>query len=161
MGNILAEIKNDNQEAADWLLYYPYRRQQFYQDRINLLNAAQEMPEVQVYCGPGNPTMQKTLKLSGLLQTEAWLETIEIVQDTLGEKKLIFLKYRREAAYMERHIKGRPAWVAYVQHHFSAEMAKRYGAQPEKFWLSERTMREWWARMVETTARIAIKQHLL
>lgn len=160
MANVLAEIKNDNHEAADWLLFYPFRRTQFYQDKIELMNGT-KLPEVPVYTGPGNPTMQKALSLSGLLKTEAWLETIELVESILGEKKLVFLKYRREAAYSNRKIKGRPAWVTYVQHHYAEEMSKRYGHPAENFWIAEKTIKTWWAQMVELTARVAIKRKLL
>ena len=160
MGSILAEIKNDNYEAADWLLYYPFRRTQFYHDKIEIMHGT-KLPDIPVHTGPGNPTMQKVLTLSGLLKTEGWLETIELVESILSEKKLVFLKYRREAAYSNRNIKGRPAWVTYVQHHYADEMAKRYGCSAEKFWLSDRTMKAWWAQMAELAARIAIKKNLL
>lgn len=159
MGNILAEIKNDNHEAADWLLYYPFRRSQFYRDKVELMNGT-KLPEVPVYTGPGNPTMQKALSLSGLLKTEAWLETIELVESMLSDKKRIFLQCRREAAYMTRKVKGRPAWVVYTQIHYADEMAKRYGHSPEKYWVSENTLKFWWANMVEVTARVAIKKNL-
>ncbi|WP_425059208.1 hypothetical protein SCACP_38870 [Sporomusa carbonis] len=34
--NALAEIKRDNEIASDWLLYYPYRRRQYYEDLLDV-----------------------------------------------------------------------------------------------------------------------------
>lgn len=159
--NILAEIKNDNEEAAQWLLYYPIRRRQYYQDRLEVLGATRSS-EIRVKTGPGNQTLQKALKLSALDDVESWLETIELVESVLGEKKLVFLRVRREASYLqERFVRGRPAWVVYTQHHYANEMAKKYQTQPEKFWLSERTLKTWWQEIVDLAVRIALKKGLL
>lgn len=159
--NILAEIKNDNEEAAQWLLYYPGRRRQYYQNRLEVLGSTHSS-EIRVKTGPGNQTMQKALKLSALNDAECWLETIELVESILGEKKLVFLRVRREAAYIQdRFERGRPAWVVYTQHQYADEMAKRYQSQPEKFWISERTLKTWWQEIVDLTVRIALKKGLL
>lgn len=159
--NILAEIKLDNEEAAGWLLYYPIRRRQYYQDRLEALGGTRS-PEIRVKSGPGNPTMQKALKLSALDDVGCWLEAIELVESVLGEKKLAFLRVRREAAYLqERFVRGRPAWVVYTQHQYADEMAKKYQSQPEKFWISERTLKTWWQEIVDLTVRIALKKDLL
>ncbi len=159
--NILAEIKSDNEEASSWLLYYPVRRRQYYQDRLELLGSTPSS-EIRVKTGPGNQTMQKALRMSALDHVEDWLKIIELVENVLGEKKLVFLKVRREASYIQdRFVRGRPAWVVYTQHHYANEMAKKYQSQPEKFWLSERTLKSWWQEIVELTARLALKKGLL
>jgi hypothetical protein len=156
--NILEEIKLDNREAAEWLLYYPFRRRQFYKDKQDAICAAVTLPEVLARTGPGNPTAIRALRLSSLVKYEQWLEVIELVEDLLDEKKQVFLKFRREAAYITKCVKGKPAWVIYVQRHYADEMAKRNNQEPEQYWLSEPTMKAWWAQIIELTARVALKK---
>lgn len=156
--NILKEIKADNQEAADWLLYYPYRRRQFYKDKQDTICSSVALPEVIARTGPGNPTALRAMHLSSLAKCEQWLEVIETVEDNLDEKKLVFLTFRREAAYITKRVRGKPAWVIYVQCHYADEMARRHDTQPDDYWLSENTMKYWWTQIVELTARIAMKK---
>jgi len=158
MPNILEEIKEDNREAAEWLLYYPFRRQQFYKNKKDAICASATLQQVITRTGPGNPTAIQAMRLTNLDEDEKWLEVVEILESLLSEKKLIFLKYRREAAYITKRVRGRAAWVLYVQRHYADEMALQYRTQPEKFWLSERTIRDWWGQMVELAARIATKR---
>lgn len=154
----LEEIKRDNKIVADWLLFYPFRRRQYYQDII-AINEGRFTPEVVVKTGPGNPTLQQALRSTALEETSKWLEVIEIVESVLGPKKQVFLMVRRQAAYIQnRNIKGRPAWVAYVQHHYADEMAKLSGGKAEEYWLNETTIKEWWNSMVWLTARVAAKK---
>lgn len=158
MLNILQEIKEDNREAAEWLLYYPFRKRQFYKDKQDAICASSVVPEVLTRTGPGNPTAFRALRLSNMVKCEQWLEVVEVVEGLLDEKKLVFLKCRREAAYITKSVRGRAAWVLYVQRHYADEMARLYKSQPENYWLGERTMREWWVQIVELTARVAIKR---
>lgn len=159
--NALAEIKKDNEIASDWLLYYPYRRRQYYDDLLDVENS-RPVSEVNIKTGPGNQTMQKAVKMVELSHTERWLQTVELVESVLAEKKLIFLEVRREAAYINnRTVKGRPAWVAYVQRHYAEKMAARYGTTSDKFWTNETTLKEWWQEMVNIVARVALKQGCL
>ena len=159
--NALAEIKKDNEIASDWLLYYPYRKRQYYDDLLDVENA-RPVSEVSVRTGPGNQTMQKAVKMVELSHTELWLQTVEALESVLSEKKQIFLEVRREAAYISnKTVRGRPAWVIYVQRHYAERMAARYKTTPDKFWTHEQSLKAWWKEMVETTARIAIKQGCL
>lgn len=158
--NALAEIKKDNEIASEWLLYYPFRRRQYYDDLLDVENA-RPVSEVNIKTGPGNQTMQKAVKMVELSHTELWLQAVEIVESVLSEKKLIFLEVRREAAYMVKTVRGRPAWVIYVQRHYAERMAARYNTTPDKFWTNETTLKEWWKEMVEIVARIALKQGCL
>ncbi|WP_156023721.1 hypothetical protein [Sporomusa ovata] len=154
--NILAEIKEENCEAADWLLYYSYRRRQFYKNKQDETYAS-SLPEVVIRTGPGNPTAFHAMRLCSLDACEQWLEAVETVEDNLEEKKLVFLKYRREAAYITKKVRGKSAWVLYVQRHYAEEMAKLQNKQPEDCWLSETTMKEWWTEIIELTARVLLK----
>lgn len=159
--NALAEIKRDNEIASDWLLYYPFRRRQYYEDLLDVENSTPVSAEVNVKTGPGNQTMQKAVKLVELSRTELWLQCVEDVEGIFSEKKLIFLQARREAAYMVKTVRGRPAWVVYVQRHYAERMAVRYNTTPDKFWVSETTLKEWWREIVEIVARVAIKKGCL
>ena len=160
MTNALAEIKYDNEIASDWLLYYPYRRRQYYEDLLDAENS-RPVSEVNVKTGPGNQTMQKAIQKIELTQTEQWLQCVEDVENIFSEKKRIFLQVRREAAYMVKSVRGRPAWVLYVQRHYADRMAERYNTTPDKFWVSETTLKDWWHEMVEVMARVALKRGCL
>lgn len=156
----LAEIKRDNEISSDWLLYYPFRKKQYYEDLLDIENSSPRS-EVKVRTGPGNQTMQKAVKKLDLSHTELWLQSVEIVEGIFNEKKLVFLQVRREAAYIVKNIRGRPAWVVYVQQQYADRMAKRYNTTPERFWVSETTLKDWWREMVEVMARVAIKKGCL
>lgn len=159
-GNIMAEIKNDEQVTSDWLLLYFERRRDYYESRTNLQYSSQA-PAVGGRSGVGKPTEQKTIMLSKLMHDEAWLETVEYVQERLSDRKKIFLKVRREAAYMDKNIRGRPAWVVYVQQNYAEEMSKITGRNPEEFWLSEATVKAWWKKLVNLLVIVAMKKRCL
>lgn len=158
--NIVNEIKRDESEAADWLLYYHDRKHEYYKD-LNILQNTNQVSEVNIRAGVGNPTQDKIVRLSGLVKTEKWLETIEIVEDNLSPRTKTFLKVRREAAYSNRNVRGRPAWIIYVQHHYAKEMAKLTNRQPEDFWLSDPTIKLWWKKLIDLTVKAALKRGCL
>ncbi len=96
-----------------------------------------------------------------LSHTELWLQSVEDVESIFSEKKRVFLQARREAAYMVKTVRGRPAWVIYVQRHYADRMSARYNTTPDKFWVNETTLKEWWREMVDVMARVALKRGCL
>lgn len=160
-GNIVAALKKDDELASDWLLFYSDKRRQFYIDKMDLLNSS-NAPKSGGRSGISKPTEQRIVRMSGLLKDEAWLELLEVVEDSLSERKKIFLSVRREAAYMEgNNERGRPAWVVYVQRRYAEEMALVYGGKPEKYWVAETTIKEWWNKLIVLAARAAAKKGCL
>ena len=146
---IMTAIKKDNKLAEEWLLFYAERRRQYYIDRQSIMGATCS-PEIGARCGVGNQTMAKGIQLTRLMQHEAWLETIEVVEESLSESKKLFLTLRREAVYAQDNgSAGRPAWVEYVQQRFAAEIDHH---------VYEDTIKKWWRDLVNLTVIVAHKK---
>lgn len=146
------EIKKDKELAEEWLLFYKQRRRQYYIDRQSILDATCS-PEIGARCGVGNQTMAKGIQLTRLMQHEAWLETIEVVEESLSESKKLFLALRREAVYFQDNGNaGRPPWVEYVQ--------QRFDALDDRF-VHENTIKRWWRELVDHTVIVAFKKKCL
>ncbi len=159
MINILAEIKADNKMAEEWLLLYPARLKQFYQDRKDILYSAQVQKVEVSNSRMSDFVVNKAVRLAKLENVERWLKIIELVEETLSEEKKIFLECRRETAFSPAGKgPGRPAWVVYVQKQYAERMAEKYNTAVEKFWVSETTIKNWWNEVVNLTARVAIKK---
>lgn len=80
-----------------------------------------------------------------------WAEAVKLVEDDLSERRRLFLDVRRRAARRRParrggRPRGRPAWVVWTQVHFMNEPGGRF--------LSERTVRSWWAAMVSRTVAV-------
>ncbi len=120
---ILKELKSDYDTAEEWLLYYPARLKQYYQD-LNYISTETNRPEVFARSEPANVVVQKVISLAELDKTEQWLITIELVETMLAPKKKLFLKIRRQAANQKKMVNGREVWRPYVQRHYADEMVK-------------------------------------
>ena len=149
---IMAAIKKDNKLAEDWLLFYKQRKKQYYIDRQTIFDATC-FSDIGARCGVGNQTMVKGIQLAQLMQQEAWLETIEVVEESLSEQKKLFLALRREAVYSQDNSSaGRPPWVEYVQ--------ERFYVLNDKF-VHENTVKRWWRELVDHTVIVAFKKKCL
>lgn len=158
---IMAAIKKDNKLAEEWLLFYPERRRQYYTDMKSILGATQSL-EVSSRCGIGNPTMAKGVQLTRLMHHEAWLETVEVVQESLSESKQLFLELRRESAYFQDNGNaGRPPWVEYVQRRYAEEIAVQLGGKLTPSYVHENTIKRWWRELVNLTVNVAFKKKCL
>ena len=153
----MAAIKKDNKIAEEWLLFYSDRRRQYYADMRSILGAG-SYPEVSIRCGVSNPTMAKAIQLTRLMQHEAWLETVEAVEESLSESKRAFLAARREAAYAcKQDGPGRPPWIDFVQQRYAEEMKKRCAG---RYYVDDNTIRKWWQDLIQLTVRVAIKKNV-
>ncbi len=157
---ILQELKSDYDTAEEWLLNYSARRKQYYQD-LNYISNETNRPEVFARSEPANVVIQKVISLAELDQTEQWLIVIELVETILSPKKKLFLEMRRKAADKRKMVNGREVWRNYVQRHYADEMVKIYGFTPEKFWLSDNTITNWWSQIVGLAQMIALKKRCL
>ena len=91
-----------------------------------------------------------------------WFSLISEVEKVLPEKQRVFLEVRREALWQKGGKPGRPAWVAYVQCRYPLVMAEMTGRDVECYYISKpQTLFEWWNRIVEFTARKAIRRNLI
>lgn len=158
------EAKRDNRIVQGWLLQYKQRKEKYLTKLENALYASPAPPDgMPRGSDVSNPTEQKGTRLAELGEDEgAWIELVEEVQERLPWKMQIVLKLRREAMHIKGKRRGRPAWVAYVQVHYCEEVAAKTGQALEDVWISkEHTFYDWWARILEYTARLAIKRGLV
>ena len=159
--SILQELDQDFDTAEEWLLYYPERLKLYYQDLNYISGGGIASPEVFAQTGPGNIVLHKVISLSELDKTEKWLITVEMVQEMLGPKKRLFLDLRRKAADRKKTVNGREVWRSYVQKHYADELARLYNGVPEKFWLNDNTITNWWNEIVELLRLVALKRGCL
>lgn len=152
------EIKNDNQIVSNWLLYYHELREDYLDQREDIIHY-QKTGKIFKDRPQGSPTESKGRKLIDNLQNvEQWLKLIEEVENSLPANLKVFLELRRQ----HRNARGRIGWTATVQQRFPEELSKLSGGDPESNWIESRnTFTRWWDRIVEFTARIAIKRGLL
>jgi len=160
VGALQQELNNDYDTAEEWLLHYQVRLTQYYKD-LSCIRSETQMPEVFVRTGPGNVVMQKVISLAELEKRERWLIVVEMVQDMLGPKKLLFLELRRKAANKNKKVNGREVWRSYVQVHYSDEMSKLYSITSDKFWLHDNTITNWWIEIVSLVRIVALKKGCL
>lgn len=156
--SVLQQLIKDFETAAEWLLFYEDRLKQWQRD-CYVIREEINAPEIFVRTGStGNIVMQKILSLAELDKTEQWLLTIELVQSMLGPKKKTFLAVRRAARRMNKTINGHEVWRGYAQVNYAKAMATAYRTTPDKFWLSDHTITNWWKQLVELTQKIAYKR---
>lgn len=153
------QVKDENKETSDWLLFYEERKREFIQSHNNILLLGLTGP-VRATSGEhgiSDPTGRKVTFLERLDRTEKWLHLVEEIERRLSPKMRIFLRLRREYRYR----RGRYGWVAPVQHKYAEAVAQLEGKAVEDVWIEDRhTFQKWWQRIVEYTAREAAKRGL-
>lgn len=168
-GEIMIDIKAENEKASQWLLDYPQRKNTY----IEAIENMQEFSALSAteYTGMpgggkvGHPAESKGMVLVdfGLQKSELkkqlqWILAVEDTEKTLSEKRLVFLELRRRASHLELNQVGRPAWTAYVQTKYADWHYRKYGRASVP---SKQAMISWWNDMVDVTARIAIRRGCL
>lgn len=159
-----AEFRAENKRVAAWLLEKNERKAGIAARREEILRSPTVgIPKIPSRSGKvSDPTGFAAAKLSELLDEERWIALIEEVENRLPDKQRIFLELRREAGHLQGDIRGRPAWVPYVQCKYPLVMAERTGKKVAEFYISHpNTYTAWWNRIIEYTARIAAKRGLL
>ncbi|HWP50836.1 MAG TPA: hypothetical protein VN626_03970 [Clostridia bacterium] len=158
---VLQELNKDFETAAEWLLFYEDRLRQWEQDSRYIREeiAGSNMDWcVTASTGTGDGVVYKVISIEELERQEKWLLTVELVHEMLSPKKQVFLAVRRAARRKNQTVKGHEVWRGYVQTQYAEDMAKKYGATPDKFWLTDKTITEWWRELVELTRCIAYKR---
>lgn len=160
---ILQELKNDYKTAEEWLLFYNEREAQYEADSRYILDespAFKNTGKSTVYSN--SYTEYKVVQLESLDNSEKWLTTIKLVESMLSPQKQIFLEMRRRAAQKNKTLlankKRRTNWILFVQQHYFATMTKKSAKNREKYWLSEKTIENWWQEIVNATRIIALKR---
>ena len=85
-----------------------------------------------------------------------WLKAVDVALRTFGERKRIFITVRQEAARLEHGAgPGRRGWVVYTQRRYCEEIEKRF--LNVHGWMGERTIREWWGRVVDCVVEVHLR----
>lgn len=156
------DIKAENRIVSDWLLHYPerFQRHRDQQEAVPFYAGQALSDDIKAKGGTSDPTASKAE--ARLKYDSEWFALIELVEKSLPQKQRVFLEVRREALGQRSKGPGRPAWVAYVQCRYPLVMAELTGKDVERFWMgSETTVKQWWERLVEYTARLATKKGIL
>lgn len=156
------DIKAENRIVSDWLLYYPERlhKHKEHQEYIPSYRGPSMSGEIQGKGETSDPTA--SIVAQRLKYDSGWFTLIEEVEQSLPEKQRVFLEVRRKATQQRGGKPGRPAWVAYVQCSYPLVMAERTGRDVEHYYISsDKTIKLWWERIVDYTARLAAKRGLL
>lgn len=148
--------------AEQWVLSYYEKRAEYYRESKYIRDSSYGLGIGRAAESAISWNDFHTVQFSELEHIEKWLLAIELMWSTLSPKKKIFVEERRRAEkknrYLRRARKPRINWVAFVQDHYTAEMAKRYGRAPEDYYISESTVKRWWQEVVEKTRLIAMEK---
>jgi len=154
------EIKADNVVVTGWLLYCKERKREYEQKKEMIINSSfsDRFSEVPGKAYISDSTARKAVKLAELEKTEKWIELIEEVERRLPWKMQLILRLRRESKY-SRRFKG--YWRVYVHMKYVEKIAAILNKNGEDVWVSEETIRRFWDKIVNYTARLAGKRGLL
>ena len=157
----MQDIKSENRIVSDWLLYYPERLRQHEEQlaSVTFMQSPSLSDDIQGTGGTSDPTA----RVAGqrLKYDSEWFDLIADVERSLPEKQRVFLECRRQALRQSGGV-GRPGWIAHVQYAYPLEMARRTGKDMECYYISDiRSIKSWWQRIVEYTARKAIRRGLI
>jgi hypothetical protein len=152
----ITDTKGQNKKALHMILHVHEICEQ-YTTAINNISylGAQNLDGMPHGTGVGNPTQQRALKLTDIEYKKNWIMAVEQMESTLTENQKEFLRLRRLAEQnAERScVRGRPAWVVFVQTRYNDWYNNRYG---KEVFVSEITLKQWQAMIVDKTVRIAI-----
>jgi len=157
---VIADMKRDRETARDYLLFYDARLAEYNRKKEEEL-ASQPRPENTPgggNNGVGNPTESQALRIVRYDESHPeyyWLQAVEILQRSLGERKNIFIKVRREAETKKVNGIGRPAWVVYTQMHYMRELEERF--LNGEVSISENYVRNLWRELVNQTVEIYLR----
>ena len=157
---VIADMKRDRETARDYLLFYDTRLAEYNRRKEEEL-ASQPRPENTPgggNNGVGNPTESQALRIVRYDESHPeyyWLKAVEILQRSLGERKNIFIKVRREAEVKKVSGVGRPAWVVYTQMHYMMELEERF--LNDYVSISEKRIKAMWRELVDKTVEIYLR----
>jgi hypothetical protein len=157
------DIKRQNREALRWILDY---------DRLktSYINSLAEFSTLAAAVNDGmpkgtdtsRPCQNKAISLVEMERQNLWIQVIELMERTLSRKSKKYLELRREV-YEPQKRKTKPGkdeWVGYVSTQYADWLEKEEGvknAVPP----TQQCMCNWMNKIIEVTARLAIKKGIL
>ena len=160
--NEAQDMRTENRIVSDWLLYYHERlglhRER--QSKVSYYQSPQAGDGIRAQGRVSDPTAQRAIKLAEI--DTRWFDLIAEVEMMLPEKQRVFLDVRREALHLRDGRRGKPAWVAYVQCKYPLVMSQKTGRPIECYYVSTPSVLfDWWNKIVDYTARLAIRKGVL
>ncbi len=158
---LVRDMDYDRKSAEYFLLNYAEVKQAYEKSKVEDLEE-QFYEQVGGKCNlPGKPTEAKAVRSAQYDEEHGdylWLKAVDIALRTFGERKHIFISVRREAEHQGNYREGQPgrrAWVVYTQRRYAEEIQKRFINTDG--WIGERTVRAWWAQIVNTIVEIHLR----
>ena len=157
------EIKRENQIVSNWLLHYHDRLEEYEEHKSEIaVYPGQALSDEIRAEGISDPTHRAALNLQSFKHNPEWFALVEELERRIPDKQRVFLQVRREARNNHSNYRGRPGWVAYVQCKYPLVMAERTGKDAARFYMANpKTFTDWWNRLVNYGARLAIKRKLI
>ena len=157
---VISDMKRDRETARDYLLFYDARLAEYNRRKEEELSSQPRPDNTQGggSSGVGNPTEAQALRIVRYDESHPeyyWLKAVEILQRSLGERKNIFIKVRREAETKKVNGVGRPAWVVYTQMHYLRELEERF--LNGEVSISEKRVKAMWRELVDKTVEIYLR----
>lgn len=159
---IVKGMEQDRKTAEQFVLNYDNKRKTYDDRKQEWLNA-NNAPAGEKVGGktnlPGSPTENAAIKVAQYDMEHPeylWLRAVEIALKTFGERKRIFITVRREADRRAQSYHGKKSWVVFTQRRYSEEIAKRY-IFDEGGWVSDRTIKKWWALILDRVVEIHLR----
>ena len=163
--DIAAELKEDNQMISSWLIYYRERKRNVEDIREEILYRTQQPGADRVSSSTiSDPAYQRAEELQRKTEQDMkWLKTVEDVYSILGAKKRLLLQLRQDEVEkpITKKKRGRPGWVIWVQMHWEEEYLKSSVLPIDCCWVTDDTLKDWWAEIINIAARLAGKRGLL
>lgn len=150
----MVDISKQNAEALEWILDYDNMRKRYIEQSAAFSEiAATAYTGMPHGSGISRPCENKGITLAELDKLKLKIMSVEKMEQTLSEKRKVFLEFRRRAEQVEKGV-GRPPWADYVQVRYANWHEARHGRH---ILLHRNTLRSWMDDIVEVTVRIAIK----
>lgn len=155
-------MDDDRKQAEQYLLNYEHELAYYERKKLEYLEGQKEQGIVNGKGNlPGKPTEVQAIKSADYDEQSPvywWLKAVETAMRTFGERKHIFIAVRREAEREGNYREGQPgrkAWVVYTQRRYAEEIQKRF--INAHGWMGERTVRAWWAQILDVIVEIHLR----
>jgi hypothetical protein len=152
---------DDRKQAEHFILNYEQERLDYEKKKLEYLEAKKEPAAAGKGNLPGKPVEAQAVKSADYDMESIrywWLRAVETAMRTFGERKHIFISVRREAERQGNYREGQPgrrAWVVYTQRRYAEEIQKRF--INAHGWMGERTIRAWWAQILDCIVEIHLR----
>ena len=161
---LIESMEKDREIAERYLLDYDECLTEYNAKKREALNTYQP-PDENVGGGrsnvPGHPVEAAAVRFADYDAEHseyAWLRAVEYTRRTLGERKNMFIKARRAAKERaQRDTAGRPAWVEVAAQIYFELVCGRFIERPWDKPPSARTVKLWWAQIIERTVEIHLR----